>query len=103
MKGVKNESKKRDKITHERRHIGERLEILDELLNSNKKRDYENLLDALNERLENAGDIPVSERTLKYDIAHLINKKNAPIHRPTRADPHIYYKEKFFITDSTRL
>lgn len=86
---------KRDKITHERRHIGDRLEILDELLNSNKRRNYKTLLEDLNVKLENIGEIPVSERTLKYDIAYLINKKDAPIHRPTKSDPHIYYSKKF--------
>lgn len=85
----------RSKITHERRHIGDRLEILDEMLNSNKKRNYSVLLDDLNEKLESIGEIPVSERTLKYDIAYLVEKKDAPVHRPTKSDPNIYYSQKF--------
>lgn len=85
----------RKKITHERRHIGFRIEILDELLNSNKKRSYNELLDVLNKKLEANEEIAISERTLKYDISYLINEKLAPIHRPTKQDPHIYYTEKF--------
>jgi predicted DNA-binding transcriptional regulator YafY len=85
----------REKITHERRHIGLRIEILDELLGSNRRRNYSDLLKALNKKLHENGDVPISERTLKYDIAYLIDKKNAPIHRPTPADPLIYYTEKF--------
>jgi predicted DNA-binding transcriptional regulator YafY len=87
----------REKITHERRHIGLRVEILDELLNSNKRRSYNELLDALNKSLEENEEIPISERTLKYDIAFLENKKGAPIHRPTKKDAAIYYTEKFSI------
>jgi len=85
----------REKITHERRHIGFRLEILDELLNSNKRRSYNDLLEALNKKLEDNEEIAISERTLKYDIGYLINEKLAPIHRPDKKDPHIYYTEKF--------
>ncbi len=52
----------REKITHQRRHIGLRIEILDELLNTNKRRNYFQLLDVLNKKLEDNGDIQVSER-----------------------------------------
>ncbi len=85
----------RNKITHERRHIGLRTEILDELLSSNNRRNYHDLLSVLNKKLEEIGDVPVSGRTLKYDISFLENKKGAPIHRPTKKDPAVYYTEKF--------
>ena len=91
----------RKKITHERRHIGLRVEILDELLSSTKRRNYNDLLDTLNNKLEENDEIPISERTLKYDIAFLEKKKNAPIHRPTKADPAIYYTEKFSLKKVT--
>lgn len=75
--------------------MGLRVEILDELLNSSKRRSYEDLLDDLNNELSQNDELPISERTLKYDIAFLINKKGAPIHRPTRNDARLYYTEKF--------
>ena len=68
---------KRKKITHERRHMGLRVEILDELLGSSKRRNYEDLLNDLNNELSQNDELPISERTLKYDIAFLINKKGA--------------------------
>ena len=77
----------RKKITHERRHIGLRVEILDELLSSTKRRNYNDLLNTLNNKLKGIDEIPISERTLKYDIAFLENEKDAPIHRPTKSDP----------------
>jgi len=85
----------RGKITHERRHIRQRLEILDRLLNSNERRTYAQLRSMLNRELEIAGEIPVSERTLKYDIAHLENNENAPIHRPTKTNPTVFYTEPY--------
>jgi len=85
----------REKITHERRHIRLRIEILDELLGSHRKRNYKELLDALGKALELKGEIPIKERMLKNDISFLINNENAPIHRPTRTDPAVYYTEKF--------
>lgn len=90
----------RGKITHERRHIGLRVEILDELLSSNRRRSYSELLDALNNKLEENGDITISERTLKYDIAFLESKKGAPIHRPTKKDNKLYYTEKFSLKNT---
>src|SRR4051812_46461954 len=86
---------KREKITHERRHIGLRIEILDELLSSNRKRTYRELLFTLNKKLEEKEELAISERTLKYDITYLSNEKLAPIHRPTKKDACIYYTEKF--------
>lgn len=75
--------------------MGLRTEILDELLGSIKKRNYEDLLDALNEKLVEKGDKEVSLRTLQYDISNLVNRKNAPIHRPDKKDDKVYYTEKF--------
>lgn len=79
--------------------MGLRLEILDELLGSIKRRNYEDLLDALNEKLVEHGDKEVSLRTLQYDISDLINKKDAPIHRPDKKDDKVYYTEKFTLKD----
>jgi len=94
MKRVIKKSKKRDKITHERRHIRKRLEILDRLLNS-EKLTYKQLRSKLNRELEAADEIPVSERTLKYDIVYLENNENAPIHRPIKTDLRVYYLKQF--------
>lgn len=90
--GKKNAASRRD-------HMGLRLEILDELLGSIKRRNYEDLLDALNEKLVEHGDKEVSLRTLQYDISDLINKKDAPIHRPDKKDDKVYYTEKFTLKD----
>ncbi len=85
----------RDKITHERRHIRLRIEILDELLGSSRRRNYQELLEALGNALETKGEVPIRERMLKNDISFLINDEGAPIHRPTKKDPAVYYFEKF--------
>lgn len=86
---------KREKITHQRRQIRLRIEILDELLGSIKRRTYPELLEELNRILEENGEVGIEERTLKYDIAHLEKKQMAPLHRPTKNDPLVYYTEKF--------
>ena len=86
---------KREKITHERRHIRLRIEILDELLASSRRRNYKELLAALTEALELRGEVPIRIRRLKDDISHLENDFGAPIHRPTKKDPCLYYTEKF--------
>lgn len=86
---------KRTKITHERRHIRLRIEILDELLGSSTKRDYKELLEALSRTLELKGEVPIQERMLKNDISYLENELGAPIHRPTKKDNKVYYTEKF--------
>src|SRR4051812_28027091 len=85
----------RKKITHERRHIRLRIEILDELLGSTLRRNYKDLLSALGDSLQQKGEVPIQERMLKNDISFLINNEGAPIHRPTKKDPFIYYTEKF--------
>ncbi|MFT4154564.1 helix-turn-helix transcriptional regulator [Parafilimonas sp.] len=85
----------REKITHERRHIALRLEIIDELLNSHIKRDYKEFLFVLNKKLREKDEVGISLRTLQYDIAYLENKKCAPVHRPTKKDNKVYYTEKF--------
>ena len=85
----------REKITHERRHIRLRIEILDELLGGTRKRNYRDLLAALGSALQLRGEVPIQERMLKNDISFLINNEGAPIHRPTKKDPYIYYTEKF--------
>lgn len=86
---------KREKITHERRHIRLRIEILDELLGSPRKRSYSELLEALSATLKLKGEVPIKERMLKNDISYLENELGAPIHRPTKKDPRIFYTEKF--------
>ena len=90
---------KREPITHQRRPIQLRLELIDELLSSNTNRTYLTFLKALNNLLETRGELGISERTLKYDIAHLVDNKGAPIHRPTKADPHLYYTVQYSIKD----
>src|SRR5688572_8477046 len=86
---------KREKITHERRHIRLRIEILDELLGSPRKRNYKELLDALGQALIQKGEVPIKERMLKNDILFLESDLGAPIHRPTKKDDRVYYTEKF--------
>lgn len=86
---------KRAKITHQRRNISRRIEILDELLSGVTKRNYADLLKALNNKIEELGDVPIQTRTLKSDISYLEYEKGAPIHRPTKSDNKVYYKEKF--------
>ncbi len=90
---------KKEPTTHQRRPIQLRLELIDELLSSNTNRNYEAFLNALNKALVIKGELGISERTLKYDIAHLVDKKGAPIHRPTKADPFLYYESHFSIKD----
>jgi predicted DNA-binding transcriptional regulator YafY len=89
----------REKITHERRHIRLRIEILDELLSSSRRRTYKELLSALSSSLESKGEIPIKERMLKNDIAHL-ETLGAPIHRPTKKDNRIYYTGRFSLKTS---
>lgn len=86
---------KKNTASSRRDHMGLRIEILDELLGGIKKRNYEELLDVLNEKLTEQGDRPVSLRTLQYDIANLAERKEAPIHRPDKKDVRVYYTEKF--------
>ncbi len=95
MKNRRTSLRKRDKITHERRNIRLRLEILDELLDSTRKRNYKELLDALSSALRLRGEVPIKERRLKDDIRFLEYEMGAPIHRPTKKDNRIYYTEKF--------
>jgi predicted DNA-binding transcriptional regulator YafY len=87
---------KREKITHERRHIRKRLEILDRILNS-EKHNYKSLLQKVNSQLASIGEIPISDRTLKYDVSFLENNENAPIHRPKKGDDRVYYFAQFSI------
>lgn len=86
---------KRQKITHERRHIRLRLEIIDELLGGHTKRTYDELLGALAKSLELKGEVPIRMRMLKNDISYLENTMGAPIHRPDKKDNRIYYTERF--------
>lgn len=86
---------KREKITHERRHIRLRLEIIDELLGSPVKRTYDELLDVLGKALLMKGEVPIQMRMLKNDISYLENRIGAPIHRPDKKDNRIYYTERF--------
>ncbi|NCU04754.1 MAG: WYL domain-containing protein [Chitinophagaceae bacterium] len=86
---------KRQKITHERRHIRLRLEIIDELLSGHAKRTYPDLLEALGKSLLLKGEVPIQMRMLKNDIAYLENTMDAPIHRPDKKDNRIYYTKRF--------
>lgn len=86
---------KRGKITHERRHIRLRIEILDELLGAPVKRNYTDLLEALGKALLLKGEVPIQLRMLKNDISFLENEMNAPIHRPDKKDNRVYYTERF--------
>lgn len=72
-----------------------RLELIDELL-ARKKWSNEELLERINYKL----DEPINKRTLFRDIQYLIEEKDAPIHRPTKANPFYYYTEKFSIKTS---
>jgi len=74
-----------------------RVEILDELLGSPRRRKMQELMDDLNERLEEGGYSRIGRHTFYNDIAHLENKIGAPIKRATKSDPYIYYSEKFSI------
>ncbi|RYE58022.1 MAG: WYL domain-containing protein, partial [Sphingobacteriales bacterium] len=74
-----------------------RITLLDELLGSPRKRTFDELLEALNEHLEDGGQSKVSRRTLFNDLNEMETKKGAPIVRPTKSQPYIYYGEKFSI------
>jgi predicted DNA-binding transcriptional regulator YafY len=74
-----------------------RVEILDELLGSPRRRKMQELMYDLNERLEEGGYSRIGRHTFYNDIAHLENKIGAPIKRATKSDPYIYYSEKFSI------
>lgn len=86
---------KKKSITERRDHMGTRLAVLDELLGSPRRRSYSELLKALNSKLYELGEEQIRDRTLKYDISHLVENKSAPIHRPTRGDNRVYYTNKF--------
>ncbi|MFN8307336.1 MAG: WYL domain-containing protein [Ferruginibacter sp.] len=87
--------KKINSADSRRDQMGIRLEILDELLGSVKRRNYRELLDILNEKLGDNGFKRIKDRTLKYDIAYLRNKYEAPIHIPDKKDDGVYYTAKF--------
>jgi len=70
-----------------------RLEILDELLGSNR-RTFQELLAKVNQRLY-PDFKAIGKRTLLRDLDFLIDEKHAPVHRPTKADNFYYYTEKF--------
>ncbi len=72
-----------------------RLEILDELFNR-KKCTQEELLSYINDKLADDGK-GIDKRTLFRDIKHLIEEKNAPVHRPEKGDEFYYYTSKFSI------
>ncbi|RZK24324.1 MAG: WYL domain-containing protein [Flavobacterium sp.] len=74
-----------------------RIEILDELLSSLRRRNMLELMDILNERLVEEGESRISRRTFYDDLNYLENKLGAPIKRATKVDPLIYYFEKFSI------
>ena len=74
-----------------------RVEILDELLSSPRRRKMQELMDDLNERLHQDGYSRIGRHTFYNDIGHLESKLGAPIKRATKADPFIYYSEKFSI------
>jgi len=72
-----------------------RLEILDELFNR-KKCTQDELLSYINDRLADDGK-GIDKRTLFRDIKHLIEEKNAPVHRPEKGDEFYFYTSKFSI------
>jgi predicted DNA-binding transcriptional regulator YafY len=74
-----------------------RIEILDELLGSPRRRKMQELMDELNKQLEEDGYSPIGRHTFFDDLKHLEYKKGAPLKRATKSDPHIYYSEKFSI------
>lgn len=55
------------------------------------------LMELLNERIVEEGETRISRRTFYDDLNYLENKLGAPIKRATKADPSIYYYEKFSI------
>ncbi|RYY77918.1 MAG: WYL domain-containing protein [Moraxellaceae bacterium] len=76
-----------------------RIEILDELLGSLLRRTPAQLIDELNMRLEEKGIASVAQRTFYNDLKYLIEEKGAPLHRATKADPCLYYTERFSLRD----
>ncbi|SKC72236.1 helix-turn-helix transcriptional regulator [Ohtaekwangia koreensis] len=70
-----------------------RIEILDELLDA-RKWTFQELLDRVNQRLGDSQPF-ISKRTLLRDLNYLIDKKDAPIHRPEKSDNFYYYTRKF--------
>jgi predicted DNA-binding transcriptional regulator YafY len=74
-----------------------RVEILDELLGSLKKRTTEELMQDLNERLSDNGYKPISRKTFYNDLGYLESDLGAPIKRASKSDRFICYSEKFSI------
>lgn len=75
-----------------------RVSILDELLNY-RKWPREELFNRLNERLEQALQPSVSDKTFANDLKTLEEKMNAPLHRPTKSEPWFCYTEKFSLRE----
>jgi predicted DNA-binding transcriptional regulator YafY len=76
-----------------------RIELLDEILGGVRKYNFEDLLEKINDKLSEVGYSAISEKSLFNDLKYLREEKDAPIHKPTSADPHYYYTEKFSIKD----
>lgn len=74
-----------------------RIEILDELLSSPKKRKTQELMDELNKKLYDNGYSRIGRHTFFDDLAYLESKLGAPLKRATKSDPFICYSEKFSI------
>ena len=69
-----------------------RIEILDECLRRRQKKWFiEDLLEALNEKLDDRFDKKVSKRTLYSDLEYLQNEKNAPVIKMWEGQ-RVYYK-----------
>ena len=69
-----------------------RIEILDECLRRRQKKWFiEDLLAAVNERLDDRFDKKVSKRTLYHDLEYLQNEKHAPVIKSWEGQ-RVYYK-----------
>lgn len=69
-----------------------RIEIIDECLRQKgKKWDIENLLKAVNQKLEERFEEAISKRTLQYAMDYLINEKAAPIEKKKNGSRVFYF------------
>ncbi len=85
------------KQIRDHKYVRGRIEILDEILGSNKKYTFIDLMSKLNQLLEITGFPPISRKTLFNDLRFLKEEKGAPINKPSHIDPYYFYKYKFSI------
>jgi predicted DNA-binding transcriptional regulator YafY len=81
------------------KNFSQRIATLDEILGGFRRLTFEELLDKLNEKLDDAGYKKVSKKTLFNDLKYLRDEKDAPISKPSRYKPHYYYTKKFSVKD----